>query len=382
MKYKIIIPSLLCVVALFASCNEDHEFPTLPATPDDEMHVKGSAENVVLDENNPAGTAITFSWDAVHNPIDANDVPTYSICFYSTSDKDNTKTEFIQLGTEQSFSITHAALNKYVSRWIDAGHEIRVTAEVIGTFNSEIKYVKPEISLYEFTATAYERFPKNIYMHITDEVTNATTIETLTESSKGSGIYYVDLTDLGASSYYFTLYNNADYPAYGAKNETALLEYMEGTPKQFTFNGSGNRKVIVDLNDDYLDCRLFDIIDLPNGWLWIVGNGTSVDWNPVNEAGMFVAEGGERDPYIYSWTGQFKEGEFKVGLGNDNWSGLYFFAAEANADPIKDNSLREPRLEADGGDIKWASTVNGTYKLTFYLDRSNLHLTFEEVKEE
>ena len=377
----------MCAVAFFASCNEDHEFPTLPTTPDDEMHVKGSTENIVLDELNPTSTAISFSWDAVHNPIDANDVPTYSICFYSSSDKDS-KTEFIQLGTERSFTITHSALNKYLSKWADAGSEVSVVAEVVGKFNSEIKYVKPEISLFEFKATGYERLPKNIYMHITEEGSDKTTVETLTESSKGSGIYYGNIAFV-PSSFYFTLYNSAEYPAYSAKGETGLTEILEGEPERFYFDDYDTRKVVVDLNDDYMDCRLLDIVTLPNGWLWIVGNGTSVDWNPVSEAGMFTNEGGERDPYIYSWTGQFYKNEFKVGLGNDGWNGSYFFASEYGVDPLVDNSLREPRgehedIDGDGnedGDCKWVSTVEGMYKLTFYLEKSDLHFTFEEVTE-
>ena len=216
--------------------------------------------------------------------------------------------------------------------------------------------------------------------------------QALQEVKEGSNVYFADVENVTETKYYYS-YNDGEATNYFGKaadekysktTNFAQVTNFEVTPFE------GITKFVLDLNEGYKDSRTFtDIVNLPNGWMWIVGNGTEVDWNPVSNAGMFTIEN-PREPWVYSWTGQFYKNQFKVGLGNDGWGGSYFFASEYGVDPLVDNSLREPRgehddIDGDGnedGDSKWVSTVEGKYKLTFYIRKPDLHLTFTPVEGE
>ena len=208
--------------------------------------------------------------------------------------------------------------------------------------------------------------------------------QALQEVKEGSNVYSADVENVTETKYYYS-YNDGEATNYFGKateeKYSTTTKFDQVTNFEVT-PFEGITKFVLDLNDEYKDSRTFtDIVNLPNGWMWIVGNGTEVDWNPINKAGMFTIEN-PREPWVYSWTGQFYKGEFKVGLGNDGWSGQYFYAATENADPLNDTSLREPRVQDDGGDIKWVPSVSGKYKLTFYIRKSDLHLTFTPVEGE
>ncbi|MBQ3632634.1 MAG: hypothetical protein II949_15625, partial [Prevotella sp.] len=55
---------------LFTSCNEDPEYFTLPTYPD-EMHVRSSVEEIVLNKGIADQTAVTLTWDKATSPISA-----------------------------------------------------------------------------------------------------------------------------------------------------------------------------------------------------------------------------------------------------------------------------------------------------------------------
>ncbi|MBQ3632637.1 MAG: hypothetical protein II949_15640, partial [Prevotella sp.] len=55
---------------LFTSCNQDPEYFTLPTYPD-EMHVRSSVEEIVLNKGIADQTAVTLTWDKATSPISA-----------------------------------------------------------------------------------------------------------------------------------------------------------------------------------------------------------------------------------------------------------------------------------------------------------------------
>ena len=114
--------------------------------------------------------------------------------------------------------------------------------------------------------------------------------------------------------------------------------------------------------------------------LYVDVDGLKILVDPNNANGKMEMVGSAREPYIYAWTGEFIAGkEFKIGLGTD-YSGLFFFAPEANLDPLTDHRLAEPRLQDQGGDMKWVPSVSGKYTLKLYLLRSDLHTSFEPAE--
>ena len=128
-----------------------------------------------------------------------------------------------------------------------------------------------------------------------------------------------------------------------------------------------------------MDCRVVNIVQLPTReTIRIVGDGCSIGWGPGSSEGLFKIEN-PRYPYIYSWTGEFKNGEIKVNTGT-NWGDQFFFAPESNADPAVNHQLNMFRYEGAGGDVKWKVTTPGRFKFTLCLDADNLHTSFEPVQ--
>ena len=377
---------LAALAGLFAACNEDPEYYKIDNQPD-QMHIKASTDALICNKGLALQPAITFTSDAQPSPVSPNDEVTYAIRFFASSNKSDFITDLFEVGTAREYTLTHEALNNIIGRWVVAGQQVRVTAQVLSYVNNETKYVKPASSTVDFDVTGYERFPQFIYIHMTDEITGVVTTQPLTQRQLGTGIYEVTL-DCYPCTYHFTTTENA-YPAYGQK-DGVTMDYItdENTPiNEFVCEEIGTRTIIVDTNPEYNDCRMLDIIQLPNGKMWIVGMGTSVGWNTDTADGKMTMTGGAREPYIWSWTGQFynvedakkikddSPGQFKIGLGG-GWSDPFLYAPFADADPETETGFSGPRLQDDGGDNKWLVRNSGIYTLTVYLLADDPHITF------
>ena len=335
---------------LLVSCNEDPEYFTLPTYPD-EMHVRSSVEEIVLNKGIADQTAVTLTWDKATSPISASDEVTYKVCLYPSAQKD-LKSEYIETGTTQQLQLTHDQLNSMVARWTLPGQPVKVTAQVLSNVNNEKKYVRPEVSTVEFVVTRLE------------------------QRQLGTGIYEVSLSMVPCMFHFQT--TEAAYPGYGVNADGTLDYITEGSYKEYSSTAVGSRTVIVDTNNPYNDCRVLDIIQLPTpGLIWICGNGCSVGWNTNTTEGRMQMTGSAREPYYYSWTGDFNAGgEFKIGLGN-GWGDQFFYAPVENADPVSDHRLPMYRFQDDGGDLKWVPSVSGRYTLTLSLLATDMWTKFE-----
>jgi len=373
MKYVSYLFSSMCVALLFSACNEDPELFKLESYPD-EMHIRSSVEEVVLNKGNADKEAVSFTWDAASSPISSADVVTYKVCLYPSAMKDD-KSEYIDVGTNRSLSLTNDELNSMVAKWALPGTPVKVTAQVLSNVNNELRYVKPEISTVEFTVTGYEKYPVCLYMVITDEAGNVSS-QRLDQRQLGSGIYEISF-NMVPCSFHFTT-TAEPYPAYGVDEDGQLEYVVEGNVRDYHNNVSGMRTIIVDTNTGFNDCRVLNIVQLPTpGLIWICGNGCSVGWNTNSTAGRMEMVGSAREPYLYAWTGDFVEGgEFKIGLGN-GWGDQFFYAPTENADPVTDHRLFMYRFQDDGGDLKWVPSVSGRYTFTMCLLADDMWTKFE-----
>lgn len=358
---------------LLVSCNQDPEYFTLPTYPD-EMHVRSSVEEIVLNKGIADQTAVTLTWDKATSPIAVTDEVTYKVCLYPSAQKD-LKSEYIETGTAQQLTLTHDELNSMVARWALPGQAVKVTAQVLSNVANEQKYVRPEISTVEFVVTGYEKYPTYLYMVITDQE-GMTTTQRLEQRQLGTGIYEVSLSMVPCTFHFQT--SEAAYPGYGVTADGKLDYITEGSYQEYSSTATGNRTVIVDTNNPYNDCRVLDIVQLPTpGLIWICGNGCSVGWNTNTTEGRMQMTGSAREPYYYSWTGDFTAGgEIKIGLGG-GWGDQFFYAPVENADPLTDHRLPMYRFQDDGGDLKWVPSVSGRYTFTLCLLATDMHTSFE-----
>ena len=374
-KYALFF-SALCTALLLVSCNKDPEYFTLENYPD-EMHVKCSVEEIILNKGISDQTAVTFTWDAASSPISTDDVVTYKMCLYPTTQKNN-KSAYIDLGTNLTCSLTHDELNSMMAQWALPGQAVNVTAQVLAVFNNELHYLKPEVSTVEFTVTGYEKYPQYLYMQITTDDGQQVS-QRLEQRQLGTGIYEASF-EMVPCNYHITTTTDS-YPAYGmaSGDTTEQMEYVtDGDIRDFRFDGIGKRTVIVDTNNGYNDCRVLDIVQLPTpGQIWICGNGCSVGWNTNTSTGRLEMVGTAREPYYYAWTGEFiAGGELKIGVGN-SWCYPFFFAPENNADPLTDHRLSTFRYQDNGGDVKWVPSVSGRYTFTLCLLATDMWTKFE-----
>lgn len=377
MKKYIWTFSALCMGLLLGSCNKDPEYFSLETYPD-EMHIKSSVEEIVLNKGIADQAAVTFTWDAASSPLSATDEVTYKMCLYPSTQKDS-KSDYIDLGTNLTYSITHDELNTMVSKWTLPGEALKVTAQLLCNVHNEQHYVKPEVSTVEFTVTGYEKYPPYIYMHMTTDAGQKVS-QRLEQRQLGTGIYEATL-DMSPCNFHFATTIDADYPAYGMADggDAEQMEYFtDGTIRDFRFDGIGKRTVIVDTNTGFNDCRVLDIVQLPTpGQIWICGNGCSVGWNTNTTNGRLEMVGTAREPYYYAWTGDFiAGGELKIGVGG-GWGDPFFFAPEMNADPLTDHRLSTFRYQDNGGDVKWVPSVSGRYTFTLCLLATDMWTKFE-----
>ena len=371
--------ALLIALITFNACNEDPVYYTVEDQPDD-MHISASESEIVLKKVRQAAEAITFKWDEVKSPIPTYDSITYAIRLYATDDKANSYTEFMPLGTQRTKTFTTEELNSIIATWVDPGTPLSVTAEVVGTVNNNIKFIKPELSSVKFMVTGYEKFSPYLYIRMTD-ASGVTKIERLSQRTKGSGVYEKTL-NMVPCSYYFSTSSDDSYPAYasaGAPGDTTLAFVGNGAITEFNNTETGERTIVVDANDNYFDCRIYDIVTPPNGFIRIVGPGCSVGWDLTTAEGLFTISN-PRYPYIWSWTGQFNSGrEIKLALGS-SWSDFFFFAPSAGANPADNHQLDMYRKQSEGGDVKWKLQSSGKFTFSVCLLRGKLSTSFVATK--
>lgn len=369
---------LCSILGMMTACNEDPEYFTLEGQAD-EMHIVASTDSLVLDKGIEDETAITFTWDAASSPLNPADSVSYSLRLYATANKTANYTDYYELGTEREISFTHDELNTIIGRWVLPGQEVQVTAQVVGTVHNTEKYVKPQSSTIEFVVTGYEKYPTYIYIRITDSETGETSIQRLAQRALGTGLYEGTF-DVKPCTYHFVTSAESDYPAYGSADGEKMVYLNSGTIPEFTNTETGRRTFIVDTNNEYNDCRMIEILQLPiPETMRICGSGCSIGWDPGSSDGLFKIED-PRNPHLLSWTGEFiSGGEIKICLGS-SWSDQFFYAPEPNTDPLVNHDLGMYRYEADGGDVKWVPTVSGRFKFTFCLDVKNMCTKFEPVK--
>lgn len=384
MKKIFSFASIVCMFAMLASCNED---PTYYQVPDVSgsmnLNLTCSQERIQLDKSTSDATAVTFNWDAVKSPLSANDSVAYFLRFYDPASKTEHISDTIPMGSATTKSFTHNELNNIVSRWIHPDVPIEVTAQLLCYVFNEQKFVKPVVSEAKFWVTCYEKFPTYLYLRITDNATGSTKTERLEQVETGSGIYQYT-APLTPSTFVFGTSATDEYPVYALESGEKMKYVTSGDYQSFSTTASGERTMIIDLNDGYTDCRIVEMIKLPRpGHIWIVGDGCSVGWNPNNSAGLFEMVGGLREPWIYAWTGEFhsakdgSEGMFKIGLESD-YGGQFFFAPSNGANPMTDLGIDGPRTQG-GSDNKWQVPAEGegVHTLKLILLADDLHLEFE-----
>lgn len=148
---------------------------------------------------------------------------------------------------------------------------------------------------------------------------------------------------------------------------------QSGDDNKFKVAESANYYVVCNLSDMTVSVTKADYQDNPIRFnaLFMVGNATAGDWNIPR--GTALEWGGEKDPFGFTWTGELKEGEFKIdsNIYNDDWAGPWFFAGIDG-----DGNIDYTKIIADGtGDRKWQISETGNYAVDINLLDGSIAIT-------
>ncbi len=150
------------------------------------------------------------------------------------------------------------------------------------------------------------------------------------------------------TDYYMPLTNHP------AITETGVQLVPGGSPdNKWKIINPGPYKITLDLQKLTIDIKPF----VPYTKVWMVGDATPAGWN-IDSPTPLVAD--PTDPYVFTYTGEMKAGEFKFPLGTGNWGGDYFM-------PVKnyqDLSVTHMKFIPKGDpDYKWKIVTPGNYKI-------------------
>lgn len=161
-------------------------------------------------------------------------------------------------------------------------------------------------------------------------------------------------------------FRNASTDAYDISN---LVQ--GGDDNKFRVAESANYYVVCNLNDMTISVSKAEYQDNPIRFnaLFMVGNATEGGWTPND--GTPLVWGGESDPYKFTWTGELKEGEFKIETNRYNynaWDGPWYFAGVDG-----DGNIDYSKIVADGtGDRKWQIAEPGKYNIDIDLQKGSI----------
>lgn len=163
-------------------------------------------------------------------------------------------------------------------------------------------------------------------------------------------------------------FRNASTDAYDISN---LVQ--GGDDNKFRVTESANYYVVCNLNDMTISVSKAVYQDNPIRFnaLFMVGNATEGGWTPND--GTPLVWGGESDPYKFTWTGELKEGEFKIETNRYNynaWDGPWYFAGVD-----EDGNIDYSKIVADGtGDRKWQIAEPGKYNIDVDLHKGSISI--------
>lgn len=251
---KIFLPLMLTL--LLGSCNKEPEYYTLE-TPPDQMHLKASDENIILQRVDETKGAITFSWDEATNRGNNVEVVYYFRLYHAAMK--NLVSELIKLDKDtRSVTFTVRELNNLLNSWnVSPDEEVRLEAEVLAVVEDSPEYMKPEKSTVQFNITGYEA-ANRLYL-------------TVESGSVKRNVEMIMLDDgvfnwkgkLDISNFWFVRNSAKGAPAFmkgEAENSVAYSQSGEGNP--FKAERYGDYDITIDVNKQEITISVIPINSL------------------------------------------------------------------------------------------------------------------------
>ncbi len=345
--FKITYP-LLALLFAFVGCNEEPEYYTLD-TPSDQMHLKASSDNIILEKANELNDVITFTWDEATERDTDGDMVYYFRMYHSAMH--DLQSELVRINNDDlSISWTTRELNNLLKAWnIRPGNVATVEAEVLAVIENSSKYLKPEISTTKFNVLGYD--PSN-KLYLTIETDNQK--RSVQMNYMGNDIY-TWVGELNENNFWFVRNTETGTPAYFKGEEDNTLVYSnEVDGNKFQSNRLGSYEITLDLAALSINVNM-----TPINRLYLI---TSKDGTEVSLPMTEVTPGSD----IYYMKDVFEEGtEFRFArYDNTTWP-AYTKGDNDNTLEMKDEGAEMFRVNATAN---YVMTVNISNMSIIFLD--------------
>lgn len=368
------IISFIIMSLVFFSCedkgleNEDWlQDPNFP----NPLTMTLSSKEIVLNKDNEDATAITFTWTQ-GNDRGAGTTLTYFFRMDITGNNfgegappgtSTTITEEIPAGVfTKSYTVgeLNALLLKNFKR--PGGVITNLEAQIIAQVNNSAQYQKPEVSTSGFAVTTFSPGPLPLFM-VGDGISGGWDYNTgkiLPEITERTIYNFVGDFAIGE----FKVIENpgSELPSYDpAAGNT--IGYNETQPRTadnvFKVTEAGRHSFYMDI-----DQKIYAFGYVPYENVYMVGNAiTGIGWD-IGKAKPMNWD--PKNPEVFTYSGQFDAGEFKLALDLGNWGGRFLMPVVGGTVLKGDaNDITTVSLMPNGQpDNKWVIETAGQYELS------------------
>lgn len=340
---------------LLTSCEQYDEFKIAPAAP---LALSTAKSNIVLTQKEAANSGVDFTWTTGTNQGTGASI-SYLLQVDKKGNNFASPVSFDMGKGVYAKSLKVEELNNYLlNTWkVTPNVVTQLDARVVATIyaNPEIKETSPEFS---FSVTPYQPVSKTLYLigSATPNGMNADKALALSPQSDPTFFVYQGVLNSGDLKLITTL--GQLLPSYQKGADDSHIVYRtlaSQSDNKFTISETAVYKVTVSLLDLAITIKKMDLpaystiymvgSSAPNGW--DISNATPLVQNPDN-------------PYLFSYSGAMKAGEFKFPVNrNSDWGQDMFMKT--------DDTHMYLHKGGSSGDDKWSIAKKGYYTITLNL---------------
>lgn len=353
-SYKYLAALLL--PALMSCGSDDVQYHI--ETPEDQMLISASAEDLVLDAADADKEVLTFSWNAPADRGEGTSIKSY----FRMDIADNnfaTASDLIEIEPGQtSISFTADDLNDYLLGWgVSPETKVRIEAEIVASVEGSEIYMKPELSTTTMLLTGYRAVSRPLWIvnagmdAFADDQMNEIVLSKQYswsgkfEEGKGVKFVYDKTTQLPSLNK-------------GDDNNSIVKRTEDGDPDDlFEVSSTGYYNVTVSTKTMSVTWEKLES-SYEDADLWMVGNAAPCGWDIGNPTPM------EHDavmPGVFVWEGYLNTGEIKMPLATGSWGVDYLMPVVNQSDQDSDDNVQF--IAGGNPDNKWNITKAGNYRV-------------------
>jgi len=330
-----------------------------------------SNKEIILVKGNEDANAITFTWTQGNDRGEGTsltyffrmDIQGKNFSEGLIPEESTVITEEIPAGVFTK-SYTVGELNSLLLKKFKrpGGVVTNLEAQIIARVNNSPQYQKPEVSTSGFAVTSFSPGPLPLFM-VGDAISGGwdySTGKILPEKTERT--IYNFTGDFSIGSFKVIEKSGSELPSYDPIAGNKIV-YNETDPKTdnnvFKVTQAGRHSFYLDIEQKiyafgYVPYEnVYMVGNAINGIGWDIGKAKPMVWDPKN-------------PEVFTFTGQFDAGEFKLPLDLGNWGGR-FLMPQVGGTVLKGdaNDITTMSLMPNGQpDNKWVIETSGQYQLT------------------